>query len=186
MDAAEFRLVGTPGYGVVTEIRWRSHSCWPSRSRIKISQFPPAPLPGLYSGILRLSCLPLGFVWYFFVPLSLKTLLTRGFSASPGSDDLDDLARCSKPAGHDLAVWLLAGKMTQSLSLFQILRRKSDQLGLGHVLSLELEMRRLVEHNNHMTPWHDIPSCVGKPGRFSKAEGGQSDWHLWGKCGAEG
>lgn len=61
--------------------------------------------------------------------------------------------------------------MTQSLSLFQIPRRKSDQLSLGHVLSLELEMRRLVEHNNHMTPWHDIPSRVGKPGRFSKAEG---------------
>lgn len=155
MDAAEFRLVETPGYDVVIVIWWRRHSCWPSRSRIKVSQVLPAPLPGLYSGT-RLSCLPLGFVWYFFVPLSLKTLLTHGFSASPGSDDHDDLARYSKPAGHDLVVWLLTGKMTQSLSLFQIPRRKSDQLGLGHMFSLELEMRRLVEHNNHMTR-HPVP-----------------------------
>lgn len=81
----------------------------------------------------------------------MKTLLTRGFSASPGSDDHDDLARCSKPAGHDLAVWLLTGKMTQSLSLFQVPRRKCDQLGLGHVLSLELEMLQLVEQSHDTT-----------------------------------
>lgn len=64
MDAAEFCLV-------VTVTQWRRRSCWPSRSRIKVSQVPPAPLSGLYSGA-RLSCLPLGFVWSFFVPVSLN------------------------------------------------------------------------------------------------------------------
>lgn len=181
MDAAEFCLV-------VTVIQWRRRSCWPSRNRIKVSQVPPAPLPGLYSGT-RLSCLPLGFAWSFFVPLSLKTLLTRGFSASPGSDDHDDLARCSKPAGHDLAVWLLTGKMTQSLSLFQVPRRKCDPLGLGHVLSLELEMLQWVEHS-HMSRHPILPGYaweILQGGMWEVRRAGRMIvWHLWGKCGAEG